>query len=257
MRMWIWIVLGLAALLSVILVIGSRRVNMPRVPSREGIEDGEAARAYDTISRWPQFRFLREMIVRELKKHRPHGILVDVGCGPGYLVAAIVKSIPRLSIIGVDISLEMVKAATINLSSIGFAKRVEFRLGDVEELPFRDNEVDFVVSTLSLHHWQNPSQALVEICRILKPDGQFLIFDLRRDSRRLFYWLLRFAQTFVVPPPIRNINEPTGSLLSSYTAGELETLLGEIPLEQRKIKPGFGWLFSWARKGRPESSTGH
>lgn len=255
--MWIWLVVVLAVMLVSVGVFGYRRVNIPRVPGREGIEDNEATRAYDRISRMPQFRLLRKMIVRKLKKHYPRGVLVDVGCGPGYLVAAIAKSLPLVSIVGVDISQEMVKAATMNLSSIVRAKRVEFRLGDVQQLPFRDNEVDFVISTLSLHHWQNPKQALVEICRVLKPDGQFLIFDLRRDSRRLFYWLLHFAQTFVVPPPIRNINEPIGSALSSYTAGELEALLGEIPLEQYRIELGFGWLFAWALKGRPEIPTGH
>jgi len=255
--MWIWLVTLLIVMLVPVGIVICHRVNIPRVLGREGIEDSEAARAYDRISRWPQFRLLRRMIVRELKKHHPQGVLVDVGCGPGYLVAAIAKSLPRLSIVGVDISREMVKTATMNLSSLGLAKRVEFRIGDVQQLPFEDKEVDFVISTLSLHHWQNPKQALGEICRVLKPDGQFLIFDLRRDSRRLFYWLLRFAQTFVVPAPIRSINEPTGSILSSYTAGELEALLGEIMLEQCRIKPGFGWLFAWALKGRLESSTGY
>mgnify|MGYP001072125842 CR=1 FL=1 len=102
--------------------------------------------------------------------------------GLGYLVAEIAKSFPQLSIIGVDISEEMRQKATKNLFSLGLAEKVSFRQGDIQEFPFENNSLDFVVSTLSLHHWLEPKQALEEINRVLKPRGQFLIFDLRRDS---------------------------------------------------------------------------
>ena len=188
------------------------------------------------------------MIASELKKRHPTGLMVDVGCGPGYLVADIARAFPHLHIIGVDIAEEMMQLATHNLSSLGFAERVSFRQGDVQELPFEDNAVDFVVSTLSLHHWPDPKQALEEIHRVLRPGGQFLIFDLRRDARRVFYWLLRFAKTFVVPTAIRRINEPVGSALSSYTPVESEALLSGTPFQQWTIKPGLAWMFLWGRK---------
>ncbi|MEW5813837.1 MAG: class I SAM-dependent methyltransferase [Spirochaetota bacterium] len=94
---------------------------------------------------------------------------------------------PHLRIIGMDIAEEMITIASNNAASIGYNNRVTFRRGDVTKLPFEDHAVDFVVSTLSLHHWSDPTQALREIYRILKPSGQFLIFDLRRDARRFLY----------------------------------------------------------------------
>jgi ubiquinone/menaquinone biosynthesis C-methylase UbiE len=246
--MWIWVVLLVAALLLFLLIVGFSRLAPPRQASAEGIDSPEAVQAYNRISRWPQFRVLRWMIIGEIGKHRPEGLLVDAGCGPGYLVAGMAKSFPHLRIIGVDIAEEMIQAATANLSSQGFSQRVEFRQGDVKELPFNDDSVDFVVSTLSLHHWLAPEQALQEIHRILKPGGQFLIFDLRRDAYRFFYWLLKFAMTFVVPSVLRHINEPLGSALSSYTIAESATLLSKTQFQQRKIKSGFGWMFLWGRK---------
>ena len=81
-------------------------------------------------------------------------------------------------------------------------------------------------STVSLHHWQNPKQALQELYRVLRPEGQVLIFDLRRDGRKFFYWLLRFAQTFVVPVALRRISEPIGSALSLRLRQRVAQLCG-------------------------------
>lgn len=219
-----------------------------RVSPEESVEDTEVVQAYDRISKWPQFKLLRLLIINELKKYNPNGVLVDVGCGPGYLIANIAKSFPSLSIIGVDISGEMGQKATKNISRLGLDKKVSFRRGDIQELPFEDSSLDFLISTLSLHHWSEPKQAIKEINRVLKPKGQFLIFDLRRDSQRLLYWILRFAQTFVLPSPMKGINEPTNSFLASYSPIELDALMSVSNVDEWKVKPGLFWVFIWGRK---------
>ena len=188
------------------------------------------------------------MVAGELMRHHPHGLLADAGCGPGYLLADIVRAIPRLSVIGVDIAEQMLQKAAQNLSSAGLAEKVGFRVGNVEELPFDNSSLDFVVSTLSLHHWAEPKQAIEEIYRVLKPGGQFLVFDLRRDSPRLFYWLLRFAQTFILPSPMKRTNEPTLSVLASYTPSELGAFLADTSFGEWRIKPGLFWIFIWGHK---------
>jgi ubiquinone/menaquinone biosynthesis C-methylase UbiE len=248
MDIWIWVVAAIVLLMIIGLSVGNRQLNIPHKASFEGIEDDETVRAYDRISRWPQFKLLRWFIVNELKSYHPNGSLADIGCGPGYLIANIAKSLPQLFIIGVDISEDMVKKAAQNLCSLGFSEKVSFRQGDIQKLPFEANTLDFVISTLSLHHWSKPKQAIQEIYRVLKPKGQFLIFDLRRNSPKLFYWLIRFAQTFVIPSVMKRANEPTNSLLASYTSTELESFLSETSFRQWKIKPGFGWIFVWGHK---------
>jgi len=246
-NMAIWVILAITLVL-ILLTLGYRRVNVKRKAHAERIEDKQAIQAYDGTNRWPPFNFLRRTIVSQPKKHSPEGVWVDIGCGPGYLVTAIAKSFPQLRVIGIDVDDEMLQIATDNLSSLDFNDQVEFRRGDAQGLPFQDSTIDFVVSTLSLHHWRNASEALEEIYRVLKAGGQFLLFDFRRDGRQLAYWLLRFAQTLAVPFPLRHINEPTVSVLSSYTPVELDALLSAISFREWKIKPGIGWLFAWGHK---------
>lgn len=233
-----------------LLLLSFRRLNVPRQTGPdEGIEDDSVVRAYDRISRWPQFRLIRRMIIKELRKHQPDGSLVDIGCGPGYLLADMARSFQKLNLIGVDISAEMVERAANNLAIKGLDDRVTFRVGDIQGLPFEDSSVDFATSTLSLHHWSDPKQALHEISRILRPGGRFLIFDLRRDSPKLMYWLIKFAQWTILPKAMKRINEPTSSFLASYTPAELTVFMPASGFVEYRIKPGIFWVYVTGQKG--------
>jgi ubiquinone/menaquinone biosynthesis C-methylase UbiE len=231
---------------------GLRRINIPRKPGFEGIEAPETADAYNRISRWPQFRLLRLMFVRKLADYAPSGILADIGCGPGYLATLIAQRHPQLHVLGLDAADEMVKAAESSASNLGLSDRVKFRRGDAADLPLRDGTLDFAVSTLSLHHWSDPTRGLAEAHRVLKPGGQLLLFDLRRDSRRLFLWLVHFAQGVVVPAALRRANEPLGSLQSSYSLAEVEAMLAKSQFKEHAIDGRAAWVFVWARKASQE-----
>ena len=232
----------------VLFLLGFHRVEQPRIPSFEGIEDPQTTRAYDQISRWPQFRMVRLMIDRKLAGYSPVGTLADIGCGPGYLTTLIAQRHPHLQVIGLDTSDEMVKAAGLNAADLGLSSRVKFSQGDAANLPLPDGTLDFAVSTLSFHHWSHPENGLAEIHRALKTNGQLLLFDLRRDPRRFFMWVMRFAQGVVVPAPLRRANEPLGSLQSSYSFTELEDILSKSNFEEYTIDGRTGWVFVWARK---------
>lgn len=232
----------------VLFVIGWPRIRIPRAPGVEGIDDPSAAQAYDRISRWPQFRLIRKFIVARLSERPPSGVLADIGCGPGLLTARIAARYPGLRVMGIDASREMVRAATSDASALGLSPRLEFREGDIAQLPLPDASLDFAVSTMSLHHWSDPTQALEEVYRVLKPGGRFLLFDLRRDARRFFYLLLVFGQTFVVPRPLRRAGEPLGSLRASYTRAEVQSLFDRSPFRGAEVDDGVVWLFAWGQK---------
>ena len=248
----VYFIISFIIILLVVLILALQRVTVPRRVSREGIENKDVVEAYDRISRWPQFRVLRRIAIAELKRYRPEGVLADVGCGPGYLIANLVSSFPHLSIIGVDIADEMLTKAKENLALSGVNREINFRQGDIRELPFQAGSIDFVVSTLSLHHWSKPDKAIEEIYRVLKPGGQFLIFDVRRDAYRLVYWLVRFAQSFILPSALKQSNEPTGSFLAAYTQNEVKDILRITSFRQWETRPGPFWLFIWGQKEEKE-----
>ncbi len=236
-----WLILAVIVL--ILGGLGYLRLNIPREPDREGFNDVEAVRAYDRVSRWALFRWIRYLVLKELTGHHPRGVLIDIGCGPGYMTALIKQKLPALKVVGMDIEGDMVRLASRN-----WPGPVDFWQGDAQQLPLRNDSVDFVLSTLALHHWSNAPGALDEIYRVLKPGGQFLLFDLKRDSQRWVYYALRLGQRLLAPPAIRRTNGAVGSLWASYTQAELEPLLNEIPFRDWHIKPGPAWLFVWGYK---------
>ncbi len=227
--------------------LGTPRLRAARKVGREGFEGRELVQAYDQVIRMPQFQAIHRMVVNELDQYSPEGTLIDVGSGPGHLLIQIALAHPFLRLVGIDASADMVEAGRRNANKAGL-RQLQFRQGEAQNLPFGDNSVDFVVSSLSLHHWSEPGKALKDIHRVLKPGGQMLLFDGRRDTRRAFYWATVFARQFLVPGAMREINEPSGSILASYTPQEVSDMLEASPFQIRNIRSGPAWLFIWARK---------
>jgi ubiquinone/menaquinone biosynthesis C-methylase UbiE len=220
-----------------------------RVPSLEGIDDAEAARAYGWLSRMPPMRLLRWLAVRRVVAMRPQGLAVDLGCGPGLLVLELARQAPGLEVVGVDLSAEMVDLGEENARRAGLEEWVSFRQGDAQQIPFEDGSLDLLVSTLSLHHWSDPQAVLDEIARVLRPGGAFLVFDLRRDMPAPAYLLLWFAQHVVVPPAIRRVGEPLGSRNAAYTVPEATELAERSALRGWRVTGGPLWLTISGYKG--------
>ena len=106
--------------------------------------------------------------------------VLDVGTGPGRVPLLIAERCPELIVEGLDLSEEMIGRATRGAVSAGIGQeRLRYRVGDVAALPYEDASVDLVVSSLSLHHWTDVPAGLAEIRRVLRPDGEAWIYDVR------------------------------------------------------------------------------
>lgn len=104
--------------------------------------------------------------------------VLDLGSGAGndaFVARALVGETG--TVIGLDMTEAMIEKARQNVKKIGFTN-VEFRLGDIEDMPVKPNLVDVVISNCVLNLVPNKQQAFKEIYRILKPGGHFSISDI-------------------------------------------------------------------------------
>ena len=237
----IFLIIGI--ILIIFLVLGLPRKKNARKPSIEGLDDPEIAKAFEKMTNLVPFKILRRRILSKLKKYSLEGKLVDLGCGSGNLLILISKIYPNLKLVGVDLSSEILELAKLKARENKLSDNVDFKVGNADKLPFLDNSVDFIISSLSLHHWKEPSIVLKEIHRVLKHSGVFMIFDFRRNSRKFFYGLLTFATKVVVPKALKKIKEPIGSLQAGYTPIEIKELISDSPFKNEKIEFYLAWMF--------------
>ncbi len=91
--------------------------------------------------------------------------------------------------IAVDSSAKMIEVGREQAVRHG-VKNIDFRLGDMEEIPIGAGEVDLVFFSQSLHHALHPERALAEAARILAPGGRIVILDLVKhrfeEARELY-----------------------------------------------------------------------
>lgn len=97
------------------------------------------------------------------------GKLLDVGCGQGAVSKVIKSYFPQLEVSGIDVSKASLKQAGINPSG------VNFRYGSAYRIPFNNATFDVVASFDVMEHLENPSRALIEIRRVLKKGGTFIM----------------------------------------------------------------------------------
>ena len=133
-------------------------------------------------------------------KLMPPLVVADLGAGEGTLSLLLAQRAER--VIAVDHSQKMLEYV-VEVAKRNNVKNLEYRLGDLEELPLRDGEVDLTLLHQSLHHALHPEKAIAEAHRILKPGGRVVVMDLvkhRFEEAREMYadvWL-GFSQVELV-----------------------------------------------------------
>src|SRR5690242_5004780 len=142
-----------------------RRRNLP------GVFEGRSSRIYDVVARRFLRRFYRRL-AEDIARLAPEGAAVlDVGTGPGVLLAELAARRPDLSLTGGDLSADMVAAARRNVRAGDVV-----RVANVTDLPFPDGSFDLVVSSISLHHWDRPAAAVPQLARVLRPGGRVCVY---------------------------------------------------------------------------------
>jgi ubiquinone/menaquinone biosynthesis C-methylase UbiE len=177
------------------------------------------------------FRVLAARIAERLP---PGAKILEIAPGPGYLAIALVH-LGRYDITGLDISRSFVAIASENAVKAGV--EVDFRVGDAAAIPFADASFDFIVCRAAFKNFTEPMQALREMQRVLKPVGQALIIDLRKDASSAAIdrevrdmnlpWLARAMTTAILKYALRpraySLAEMRGMAAAVFRGCEIET----------------------------------
>ncbi len=131
-------------------------------------------------------------IAEALLKLMPPMVIADLGAGEGTISQLMAQRAKK--VIAVDNSEKMVEFGSELARTHGIAN-LEYRLGDIEDVPIRAGTVDLAFLSQALHHASHPERALAEAWRILKPGGKIAILDLNRhhfeEAREMYadLWL--------------------------------------------------------------------
>jgi ubiquinone/menaquinone biosynthesis C-methylase UbiE len=130
-------------------------------------------------------RLLGEQMVRQhmpettwtisLLNLRPEDQILELGFGAGKAIELVAAQITNGHVSGIDLSQEMVRAASRRNAQAIKAGQVALRLGDLTTLSFADNQFDKIFSIQTLYFWPDPPRALAEIFRVLKPGGVLIV----------------------------------------------------------------------------------
>jgi demethylmenaquinone methyltransferase/2-methoxy-6-polyprenyl-1,4-benzoquinol methylase len=147
---------------------------------------GNRLLSFGLATRW------RKRAVASFRSNPPQQVL-DVACGTGDFVIAVLKASPASEVIGLDFSEEMLHLARKKVSNATFVQ------GDVTALPFDAGRFDAVTVGFGLRNFVDIPRALSEMARVLKPEGRLIILEATQPGSRLKQGLFKIYQKSVAP----------------------------------------------------------
>lgn len=132
---------------------------------------------YDYVNPLFYSKEMRRKVV-EMAELQKDSLVVEVGSGTGFTTEEIVKIVPPENVFCVDLTPEQIKKAKKKL-------KVNFFIGDAENLPFKDKIFDSAISAGSIEYWPNPQKGIEEMARVTKKGGKVVVLAPREPENPL------------------------------------------------------------------------
>ncbi len=129
-------------------------------------------------------KYLHSLLTHLASERRSFSLL-DIGCGIGYVAMATKALFPAAEVVGIDISPAVIAKA----EQLDSQHLIQYDVATESSMPYESDRFDFAVCRMSIHHYPSVLQHLVEVHRLLKPQGTYLIVDVLPDSGKHDEWL--------------------------------------------------------------------
>lgn len=213
-----------------------------------------------------QDRWWRAYVVRQARPGRVERVL-DVATGTGLLAAEFARTTSGEGyVVGVDLTLSMLKTARSRLRAKGVADRVDWVLARAENLPFREDSFGSASISLALRNVSDAPKTLQEMSRATCPGGIVISLDFARPHNRLFQLFYYDYLLGIFPLFGRMVSEAWGdtlsylgrSILKARTGEQIEGLLRESGLVGTNAVPlTAGIVYAVYGKKREETTLPH
>lgn len=160
-------------------------------------------------------------LVREAVGIGPNDEILDVACGPGIVACDFARSAAR--VVGIDLTPAMIEQARTLQAANGLAN-LDWRIGDVSELPFESSSFDVAFTRYSFHHMIGPARVLTEMARVVRPGGRVAVVDVYSSG----------PEQGAAYDRVEKLRDP--SHVRALGLDELARLFGEAGLEDVKTR---------------------
>ena len=205
---------------------------------------GRMAKWYDknSLARLAEMSKVADTIAEKTTKG---GKILEIAPGPGYLSIELARR--GFDVTGVELSADFVEIEKKNAVDAGVT--VDFKQGNASALPLADEAYDFIVCMAAFKNFSEPRQALIEMYRVLKPQGIALVIDMNRENTkedieealRDYPGMKGFDRWFV------KLSFKTFLKKGAYNQREFEAFISHTQFPKHEIvKQGTGfyiWLF--------------
>ena len=139
----------------------------------------------------------RKKVVKMVADTKPENIL-DIATGTGDF-AIMLAAIKPKKIVGLDISAGMLDVGKKKVKEKGLDNLIDMVLGDSENLPFEDNSFDAVTVGFGVRNFENLDKGLLEINRVLRPGGIFVVLETSQPETFPFKQIYKFHSKYIIP----------------------------------------------------------
>ncbi len=206
----------------------------------EAMDTADEAFVYDSMDHTS----VNQQFVTDLLAFAPDlGHVLDLGTGTARIPIELCRRHPGVRVMAVDLAIQMLEVARINLELAGLTPRIQLGHADSKALEFPAGHFEWVISNSLIHHIPEPLLALGEAVRVTAPSGGLFFRDLMRPESETELADLVHAYTGVESEPARLMF--ADSLRAALSLEEIRAIVSGLGFDPQTVRASSDRHWTW------------